>query len=187
MGVLQTFAILGIVYLIMVVGAAFFMRDPPARYAPPGWQPSTAQSGQRARRDFTLGEALRSWQWYALWALLFLNITAGIAILGVASPMTQEITGVSALVAAGLVGILGLPNGLGRFLWAWLSDAIGRKWVFLTMFLLQAVIFFVLPLISAFLLFAALLMIVLLCYGGGCVRTQFEQRGSPTSLVSYRR
>ena len=166
-GVLQTFAILGIIYLVMVVGAAFFMRNPPAGYTPPGWQPSTAQASQRAKRDFMLGEALRSWQWYALWALLFLNVTAGIALIGVASPMTQEITGVSPLVAAGLVGILGLPNGAGRFLWAWLSDAIGRKWVFLIMFLLQAAIFFVLPLISAFVLFAALVLIVLLCYGGG--------------------
>ena len=73
----------------------------------------------------------------------------------------------NAATAAGLVSLLGIPNGLGRFLWSWLSDAIGRKWVFLAMFLLQAVLFFILPSISAFALFAALALVVLLCYGGG--------------------
>jgi OFA family oxalate/formate antiporter-like MFS transporter len=74
---------------------------------------------------------------------------------------------VSAIVAAGLVGIISIANGSGRFLWAWLSDFIGRKWVFLTMFLIQAVVFFLLPRATTFGLFATLAFIVLLCYGGG--------------------
>ncbi len=166
-GVLSTFAYLGIGYLILVAGGAFFMRNPPEGYRPAGWQPSATQTAQRSKRDFTLGEALKTWQWYALWALLFLNVTAGISIISQASPMAQEITGVDPNTAAGLVAILGFPNGLGRFFWAWLSDAIGRRWVFLTMFLLQAVIFFVLPLTASFVIFSALALIVLLCYGGG--------------------
>ncbi len=166
-GVLQTFAILGVVYAILVVGSAFFMKNPPAGYVPPGWQPSAAQAAQRSRTDYTLGAALRTWQWYALWALLFLNVTAGISILSQASPMAQEVTHVTPLVAAGLVGIISIANGSGRFLWAWLSDFIGRKWVFLIMFLVQAVIFFLLPLTTAFALFTLLAFIILLCYGGG--------------------
>jgi MFS transporter, OFA family, oxalate/formate antiporter len=74
---------------------------------------------------------------------------------------------VSAIVAAGLVGIISIANGAGRFLWAWLSDFIGRKWVFLAMFLIQAVVFFLMPRATTFGLFTVLAFIVLLCYGGG--------------------
>jgi OFA family oxalate/formate antiporter-like MFS transporter len=94
-------------------------------------------------------------------------VTAGIAIISQLAPMAQEVTGASANAAAGLVGILSIANGLGRFLWASLSDAIGRRQVFLAMFPIQAVIFAVLPSVDNFALFAALTFIILLCYGGG--------------------
>jgi MFS transporter, OFA family, oxalate/formate antiporter len=99
--------------------------------------------------------------------MLFLNVTAGISIISQASPMTQEITGVNAAVAAGVVGIISIANGLGRLLWAWSSDAIGRRNVFLVMFLLQAVLFFLLPTEHAFGLFVVVCFIILSCYGGG--------------------
>ncbi len=166
-GPLTTFAILGIAYLVLVVGAASMISDPPEGYRPSGWEPTSAQQAQRAKRDFSLGEALRTWQWYALWAVLFLNVSAGIAILSQAAPMAQEITGVSALAAAGLVGIISIANGAGRILWSWLSDAIGRRQVFLIMYLLQAVIFFLLPQTRSFSVFTLLCAVVLLCYGGG--------------------
>src|ERR671917_2674630 len=111
---------------------------------------------------------MRNWQWYALWALLFLNVTAGISLIAEAAPMAEEITGVSATVAAGLVSIISVGNAAGRFLWAWLSDAIGRKWVFLVMFLLQAALFFLLPVVGAsFVMLAILSFIIVSCYGGG--------------------
>jgi OFA family oxalate/formate antiporter-like MFS transporter len=166
-GVLQTFAVLGITYLILVVGAAAFMRNPPAGYRPAGWEPSVAQAAQRTTVDYTLSEALRTWQWYALWLLLFLNVNAGISILSQAAPMAQEITGVDAFAAAGMVGIISIANGTGRLFWAWLSDFVGRKWVFLVMFLVQAVAFAVMPRATAFAIFTALAAVVLLCYGGG--------------------
>jgi MFS transporter, OFA family, oxalate/formate antiporter len=166
-GVLPTFAILGVLYLVMVAAAASLMRNPPEGYRPAGWEPSEAQKAQRSARDYIVKEALRTWQWYALWALLFLNVTAGIAIISQAAPMAEEITKVSAIAAAGLVGIISIANGAGRFLWAWLSDFIGRKWVFLAMFLIQAVVFFLLPRATSFGLFTVLAFIVLLCYGGG--------------------
>src|SRR5438046_5006533 len=81
--------------------------------------------------------------------------------------MAQEITGVTALVAAGLVGIFAIANGLWRVVWAWLSDLVGRKWVFLIMYLLQAVLFFSLTLTNSFVVFTALGFVILLCYGGG--------------------
>jgi OFA family oxalate/formate antiporter-like MFS transporter len=166
-GVLKTFAILGIAYFIAVTVPAFFMKDPPPGYRPPGWTPSAAQQRQRAIRDYTLGEALSRPQWYGLWALLFLNTSAGISIISQAAPMAQEITRVTAATAAGMVGIISIANGAGRFLWAWFSDLIGRRWVFLIMFLLQACLFWMIPHVSNFAAFTLLACVVLLCYGGG--------------------
>jgi OFA family oxalate/formate antiporter-like MFS transporter len=165
-GVLETFAILGIANFILVVGSSLFMVNPPPNYRPAGWTPDAAQVAGAAR-NYTLGEALRTWQWYALWALLFLNVTVGIAIISQAAPMAQEITGVSATTAAGMVGIISIANGSGRFLWAWLSDFVGRRWVFLAMFLLQAILFFLMPGATSFGVFTAIAFVILLCYGGG--------------------
>jgi OFA family oxalate/formate antiporter-like MFS transporter len=81
--------------------------------------------------------------------------------------MAQEITHVTAIVAAGMVGIISIANGAGRFLWAWLSDAIGRRGVFLTMFLLQALLFWAMPHVSSFGVFTTLAFVILMCYGGG--------------------
>ena len=168
-GPFRTFTILGIVYLVMVVGAALFMRNPPEGWKPEGWEPDTTERSDRSGVDYDLGGALRTWQWFALWALLFLNVTAGISIITVASPMAVEIAGVSATVAAGLVSIISIANASGRFLWAWFSDAIGRKWVFFVMFLLQAVLFILLPPLGAasYFLLALVSFIIISCYGGG--------------------
>jgi len=165
-GALQTFAILGVAYFVTVVGTALVMQNPPAGYRPDGWTPSAAQR-QRVARPYAFDEAIRTWQWYGLWMLLFLNTTAGIAIISQAAPMVQEITSVDAARAASLVGIISIANGAGRLLWAWLSDAIGRRTVFLIMFPLQAAIFAVLPVVTSFSAFTALAIAVLLCYGGG--------------------
>jgi OFA family oxalate/formate antiporter-like MFS transporter len=165
-GVLPTFAWLGAASLALVMGSALLMRDPPAGWRPAGWQPVSGTTSVAAS-NYTLRQALAAWQWYALWLVLFLNVSAGISIISQASPMTQEITGVNATLAATMVGIISIANGAGRFLWAWLSDAIGRRWVFFTMFLLQAALFSLLPRVHSFGLFTALAVLVLLCYGGG--------------------
>jgi MFS transporter, OFA family, oxalate/formate antiporter len=166
-GVFSAFGILGVIYLIMVVGAAFFIRNPPEGWRPEGWEPDTAERSDRSGVDYDLSGVLRTWQWYVLWALLFLNVTAGISLITEAAPMAEEIAGVSATVAAGLVSIISIANALGRFFWAWLSDAIGRKWVFFVMFILQAVLFFLLPLVNSYVLLAVLAFIIVSCYGGG--------------------
>ena len=167
-GLFPTFSILGIIYLIMVVGAAFFMKNPPEGWKPTGWEPEQSDTGERSGIDYELGGALKTWQWYALWALLFLNVTAGIAVISEADPIAQEVSGAAPALAAWLVSIISIANGAGRFLWAWLSDAIGRKWVFLTMYLLQAALFFLIPVIgSSFVVLAILAFIIVSCYGGG--------------------
>ncbi len=166
-GVLRTFAILGVAYFVAVTGGALFMRNPPDGYRPAGWTPTASQQRQRAAEPHTLRDALRRWPWYGLWALLFLNTTAGIAVISQAAPMFQEITNVSAARAAGIVGVISIANGAGRLLWAWLSDLAGRRTIFLVMFLLQAVVFWLMPSAHGLTLFAALTIVVLLCYGGG--------------------
>ena len=167
-GLFPTFAILGILYLIMVVGAGLFMKNPPEGWTPEGWEPEEEESSERTGVDYELGGALKTWQWYALWALLFLNVTAGIASISEADPIAQELSGVEPAIAAWLVSIISIGNAAGRFLWAWLSDAIGRKWVFLTMYLLQAALFFLLPVVGAsFVMLAIICFIIVSCYGGG--------------------
>jgi MFS transporter, OFA family, oxalate/formate antiporter len=166
-GPLKTLAILGVAYFVMVMLGSSIMRNPPEGWRPKGWQPSAKQQEQLEARDYTLKEALSTWQWYVLWAMLFLNVTAGISIISQASPMAQEISGVNAAIAAGMVGLISIANGIGRLVWAWLSDAIGRRNVFLIMFLIQAVLFFILPSQHEFTMLAAICFIVISCYGGG--------------------
>ena len=166
-GVFETFAILGVVYALLVIGAAMFIKNPPEGFKPDGWEPDTTEHADRSGRDFEFGQAIRTWQWFALWSLLFLNVTAGIAVISEASPMAEEIGGASATAAASLVSIIAIFNGVGRFAWAAFSDVIGRRWVFLSMFVIQAVVFFLLPNATSFALFAALACVILFCYGGG--------------------
>src|SRR5215210_5915084 len=166
-GVFETFAILGVMYAVLVVGAAFFIKNPPEGYKPEGWEPDTSERADRSGRDFEFGQAVRTWQWFALWALLFLNVTAGIAVISEAAPMAEEIGGASATAAASLVSLIAIFNGVGRFAWASFSDVIGRRWVFLTMFAIQAVVFFLLPNASSYGLFAVMACVILFCYGGG--------------------
>jgi OFA family oxalate/formate antiporter-like MFS transporter len=166
-GVGRTFEILGCAYFVIVFLCAFWMRNPPAGWVPAGYQAQSGRTVARSKHDFSLQQALSTWQWYALWMTLFLNTTAGIAIISQASPMAQEISGVSAATAAGLVGLISIANGSGRFIWAWLSDAIGRRAVFLVMFLLQSVAFFLLASAHEFGMLSLLACLILLCYGGG--------------------
>ena len=166
-GVSQTFVILGVVYLIVTLGSALFMRFPPEGFRPPGPPSASARPLPRPRRDYSLSEALRTWQWYALWAILFLNTVAGISLISQISPLSQEVTHVSAAVAAGLVGAIAIANGSGRLLWSWFSDYVGRPRVFLAMFVVQAIAFLLLARVQSFGLLAVLSFTILLCYGGG--------------------
>jgi OFA family oxalate/formate antiporter-like MFS transporter len=166
-GVLHTFAYLGIAYLVITMATGYFMQNPPDGWKPAGWVPSTTQTKQRAATDFTLGGALKTWQWWALWALLFLNTSAGISIISQESPMFQEIAKVSAVVAAGMVGVASIGNAVGRIFWAWISDTITRRWTFVTMFLVQIGLFLIFPGTSSAAILTVLAFVILMCYGGG--------------------
>jgi OFA family oxalate/formate antiporter-like MFS transporter len=166
-GVLQTFAWLGVVYLLVTMAAGYFMQNPPAGWLPAGWTPSATQTKQRAAQDYTLADALGTWQWWALWVLLFLNVSAGISLISQESPIFQEVAKVSAVVAAGMVGIVSIGNAVGRIFWAWTSDAITRRWTFAVMFLVQVGLFWALPSLSSATILTVVSFIILMCYGGG--------------------
>jgi len=166
-GVLTTFAYLGIAYLIVTGVTGLFMRNPPDGWKPEGWTPTASQTSHRAGRDFTLSEALKTWQWWALWLLLFLNTCAGISIISQEAPLFQELTGVTAVVAASMVGLASIGNAVGRVFWAWVSDSITRRATFLVMFLSQILLFWFLPNITTASLMTIAAFVVLMCYGGG--------------------
>ena len=166
-GVMATFRYLGIAYLIVAVFAGFFMVNPPAGWRPEGWQPNAALVKTRSAADLTLRQALGTWQWWALWLLLFLNTSAGISVISQEAPIFQELAGVTAIVAAGMVGICSIGNAAGRVFWAWVSDFLTRRFTFLVMFLLQVVLFWVLPGVHAATPLLVLSFIILMCYGGG--------------------
>jgi OFA family oxalate/formate antiporter-like MFS transporter len=166
-GVLHTFAYLGVAYLIVTMITGYFMQNPPDGWKPAGWTPSVLQTSQRAKRDYTLGDALKTWQWWALWLLLFLNTSAGISLISQESPMFQEIAKATVIVAAGMVGIASIGNAAGRIFWAWISDALTRRWTFVVMFLVQVGLFWMLPNIASVTVLTIVSFIILMCYGGG--------------------
>ncbi len=166
-GVLPTFAYLGVAYFIIAIIAALFMQNPPENWQPEGWTPSAKQTSQRAGHDFVLSEALKAWQWWALWLILFLNTCAGIAVISQEAPIFQELTSVSALAAGGIVGIASLGNGVGRVFWAWLSDLITRRATFGIMFIAQVLLFWFLPKITVPSVMTTVTFVILMCYGGG--------------------
>jgi OFA family oxalate/formate antiporter-like MFS transporter len=164
-GVLSTFAWLGVAFLVVAVACGAVMQNPPDGWRPPG--PVTPAAARQATRDLTLRGALRTWQWWMLWLLLFLNTSAGISVISQEAPLFQELTGVSAALAAGMLGVVSAGNAVGRVFWAWASDTIGRKWTFSTMFRIQAVLFALLPELRSPAWVAVAAFVILTCYGGG--------------------
>jgi MFS transporter, OFA family, oxalate/formate antiporter len=184
----SVFLPLGIAYLIAGVIGAVFFRNPPAGYQVPGFVPSATGPAVAGTRVYTLSEALHTRQWYMLTAILALNVTCGIGFISQASDAAQDIAGVTAATAATLVGVLGLFNGGGRVLWAWLSDRIGRMQAFMGMLGLQAICFFILPFAAAFAVFCILAALIYLAYGGGfgtMPATAADYFGTPNAGAIY--
>ena len=166
-GVLQTFAYLGAAYLIAAVSSAFFLQNPPEGWLPEGWKPEQKQQIKNNGGIFTLSGALKTWQWWALWLLLFLNTSAGISVISQEAPMFQELASITPLVAAGMVGIVSIGNALGRVFWAWVSDFAGRRLTFSIIFIIQAALFWLLPSFHSTTALTIIVILVLMCYGGG--------------------
>jgi OFA family oxalate/formate antiporter-like MFS transporter len=165
-----TLYIFGAIFLVAVVAAAQLMVAPPADYVPAGWTPP---AGKAAAAGATLGEAVSSKYFYILWVMLFINITAGMGVISQASPMAQGFMDYSVADKAQLAGTLmllfAILNAIGRLFWASLSDKIGRRMVFIVMFVTQAVLFFVLSKTGApnLAIFVVIACYVYACLGGG--------------------
>jgi OFA family oxalate/formate antiporter-like MFS transporter len=143
------------------------MHNPPDGWKPEGWTLTPSQTSHRVKHDYTLSEALRTWQLYALWLLLFLNTCAGISIISQEVPIFQEFMAVTAVAAAGMVGVVSIGNAFGRVFWAWVSDSITRRATFAIMFVIQAFLFWFFPSIASASLMTIVAFVVLMCYGGG--------------------
>lgn len=171
-GVAQTFIVLGIVYFaFMMVGAAM-VRIPAPGWRPAGWSPPARPPKLVTSANVYVYRALRTPQFWLIWCVLCLNVTAGIGVLGQASAMSQEMFPgkVSAVAAAGFVGLMSLFNMAGRFLWASASDFIGRKNTYFCFFILGMVLYALVPTtgrIGSVGLFVLCFLIIISMYGGG--------------------
>jgi MFS family permease len=171
-GVAETFIVMGVLYFISMTIGSLAIRIPPADWKPAGWTAPVAQGKLISRAHVHIDEALKTPQFYLIWAVLFFNVTAGIGILSQASVMIQESfkESITAAAAAGFVGLLSLFNMGGRFVWASASDALGRKNTYFVFFLLGAVLYYLVPSFAAagnVALFVAAYAVILSMYGGG--------------------
>ena len=168
MGVASTVMTLGLVYFAVMLIGAMILRRPPVGWSSAGCNPP-AETGLR-KGGLTRNEALRKPQFYLLWAVLFINVTAGIGILAQASPMVQDLFGKTAAEAGTIVSIISLFNAGGRFVWASSSDYIGRRNTYTLFFVVQVVLFVLIPRLAAageWELFLAAVFVVISMYGGG--------------------
>ncbi|MFB0836177.1 OFA family MFS transporter [Arthrobacter halodurans] len=175
--VAKLFLTLGIVYFVVMMYGVFSIRVPAEGWRPNGWDPSMAKrSGLVTRNNVSASNAIKTRQFWLLWTVLFLNVTAGIGILEQASPMIQDffraddgVSAVSAAVAGGFVGLLSIGNMAGRFAWSSTSDLIGRKNIYMVYLGVGALLYVGLALIGGTnrFLFILLAFVIISFYGGG--------------------
>lgn len=189
-GVWQTLLVMAAGYFVFMMCGAFGYRIPPANWRPDGWTPPVNSKAMITSRHVHLRDAHKTKQFWLIWAVLCLNVSAGIGVIGMASPMLQEIfagkligfpdvsftqldasqkTAVAA-IAAGFTGLLSLFNIGGRFFWASLSDRLGRKATYYTFFALGIALYALAPTaahMGSQALFVAIFCVILSMYGGG--------------------
>lgn len=190
-GVAATLIAMGIIYFLIMSAGAFGFRVAPTGWRPTGWAPADTTGRQNAmitRRHVHLDRAWKTPQFWLIWTALFLNVTAGIAVISMASPMFQDVFGAKLLggdgagtltaaqratvaaAAAGLVGLISLFNSLGRFFWASASDKMGRKTTYCVFFILGMILYCSLPTFGHLGMAGAFVLgvcIILSMYGGG--------------------
>ncbi len=175
-GVWQTFVTMGILYFILMMFGVFTVRVPAEGWQPEGYVPPVKQAADSSNfittASVSADEAIRTPQFYLLWLVLFLNVTAGIGILAQASPLIQEsFPGrVTAAAAAGFVGLLSLFNLVGRFFWSSISDFTGRKPIYMIYLGLGCLLYALVPSLGAsgnLTLFVATFCVILSMYGAG--------------------
>lgn len=169
-GVAETFAAMAGFYAILMLFGAWLVRVPAEGWAPSGWLPKPQSKALVCSAKVGVDRAWKTPQFWLLWVVLCMNVTAGIGILGQASLMCQDMFGVSAAIGGGFAGLLSLFNMGGRFVWSSVSDFIGRKAVYCLFFLLGAVLYCVVPFTQhsgSKPLFVAVTAAIISMYGGG--------------------
>ena len=189
-GVWQTFLAMAAIYFVFMMIGAFRYRLPPAGWRPDGWTPPSEARSMITQHQVHLKDAHKTPQFWLIWWVLCLNVSAGIGVIGMASPMLQEIFAGKLIghpellfnaldasqkvaiagIAAGFAGLLSLFNIGGRFFWASLSDHIGRKNTYYTFFILGIVCYLLMPWSAnagSKLVFVSAVCIILSMYGGG--------------------
>ena len=171
-GVIPTFLVMGALYLVAMLAGAFLFRVPADNWKPAGWSPPTSATTLITKGQVHVSKAVATPQFWLLWVMLFLNVTAGIGVLEQAAPMIQEMFDgkVAAAAAAGFVGLLSLFNMGGRFFWSSLSDRIGRKATYAAFFTLGPVLYVLIPMtgrMGSVTLFVIVAALVITMYGGG--------------------
>jgi MFS family permease len=169
-GVARTVMVLGVTYLIVMLIGSRLMASPPPGWKPAGWTGPTKTHAMIATTSVTRNQAVSTLQFFLLWGILFINVTAGIGILAQASPMMQDMFGRTPVQAAAVVSLISLFNAGGRFMWASGSDYIGRRNTYTIFFVLQVMLFLLIPGFAArgqWLLFQASLFVIFTMYGGG--------------------
>jgi len=170
LGVPATLAVLGAIYFVVMMSGARLFRQPPKGWRPAGWVPAEHKNEMITNRNLTRNDAVRTVQFYLLWGILFVNVTAGIGILAQASPMMQDMFHKTPLAAAAVVSLISLFNAGGRFFWASSSDYLGRRNTYTIFFVAQVVLFLLIPRLAgsgSWLAFEAALFVVFTMYGGG--------------------
>ncbi len=190
-GVMQTFVVMALIYFVFMMAGALGYRVPETGWKPEGWTPPPAQvnNAMITQRHVHVSKVWGIPQFWLIWMVLCMNVSAGIGVIGMASPMLQEVFGGTligvqakfvdldkdqlkaiATVAAGFTALLSLFNIGGRFFWASLSDKLGRKLTYIIFFVLGGVLYFSVPGSAAagsIVLFVAAFCIILSMYGGG--------------------
>ena len=164
-GLVDTFIILGVIYLVIMGASSLYLKAPQPKH------PTRTTKDKSAMYVHTHGilanDAMKTWQFGALWWVFFINITCGIGLLSLASPMAQEAIGMTPTAAASLVGIIGIFNGGGRIAWSTISDYLGRAQTYILFFIIEIVAFYLLAQTNSALTFQILILLIITCYGGG--------------------
>jgi MFS family permease len=174
LGVEKTFLVMGALYFVAMMFGVFTVRVPAPGWRPEGWVAPAKPKALVTQHDVEVNTAFGTPQFWCLWIVLCMNVTAGIGILEQASPMIQELFKgrITAGAAAGFVALLSLFNMLGRFFWSSVSDYIGRKSTYFVFFTLGAILYFLAPRtgmsgLNSVPLFVGVTAVILTMYGGG--------------------
>ena len=164
-GLIDNFIILGVIYLVIMGASSLYLKAPQQKH--PTRTTKDKSTMYVHNHGMLANDAMKTWQFSALWWIFFVNITCGIGLLSLASPMAQETIGMTPAAAASLVGIIGIFNGGGRIAWSTISDYLGRAQTYILFFIIEIVAFYLLAQTNSALTFQILILLIITCYGGG--------------------